>query len=405
MPNFDGGHYFLTALLPIGSPGGFVDDDGAVTSPVHLVRNALSVLPKARQSPSSDAHGLNSPFARSTRTHFARFVVIDDVAFNGRVPLNALRVAIDRARRDPRIHGPSDQLSSPYLLFCADFDAASGDEAELRGYLVELWRVMELELRSVLRHCHDFGRVKDADGFASYVIQGQIETTMPFNDYWADGAPFLPKPQAKPDAGSIPWAPLLGVIAVILLAPLAMAWTNVLLESHPWWSGVVKGLIGLAAALALLVLSIPLLARVDDAPSGEKVLTLAAAIVVAAMLYIAHQTSMALGGGDRAPTGIVNGLASLFAGIAVVGVAIAAVLAVLLRFVVRRSTVPFPAAPDSDLPSILKALYLQQRFQDFAIAAQGQSDGALHAAFGRFLADHKPGDLLKPTQDPGVVRS
>ena len=66
---------------------------------------------------------------------------------------------------------------------------------------------------------------------------------------------------------------------------------------------------------------------------------------------------------------------------------------------------PFPAAPDSDLPSVLKALYLQQRFQEFAVAEQGAGDAALHAAFGRFLAKHRPDDLGWPTQEAGVVRS
>jgi hypothetical protein len=49
MPNFDGGHYFLTALLPIGGPD---IEDVAGPSPAHRVREALSVLPKARQTPS-----------------------------------------------------------------------------------------------------------------------------------------------------------------------------------------------------------------------------------------------------------------------------------------------------------------------------------------------------------------
>jgi hypothetical protein len=62
MPNFNGGHYFLTVLLPIGGPdadpgpnvgGGPDAHDPAGPSPAHRVREALSVLPKARQTPSS----------------------------------------------------------------------------------------------------------------------------------------------------------------------------------------------------------------------------------------------------------------------------------------------------------------------------------------------------------------
>ncbi len=70
----------------------------------------------------------------------------------------------------------------------------------------------------------------------------------------------------------------------------------------------------------------------------------------------------------------------------------------------RRGATPFPKTPDSDLPSILKALYLQQRFQDFAITAQGKGDAALLSAFKDFLDEHKPGDP-ELTQEPGTVRA
>ena len=38
----------------------------------------------ALQTPATEHIGLNSPFARDGRTHFARFAVIDDAAYNGR---------------------------------------------------------------------------------------------------------------------------------------------------------------------------------------------------------------------------------------------------------------------------------------------------------------------------------
>ena len=52
MPNFDGGHYFLTAILPIDN-GGVFQHAGVVSSPVNLVRDALEALPTALQSPST----------------------------------------------------------------------------------------------------------------------------------------------------------------------------------------------------------------------------------------------------------------------------------------------------------------------------------------------------------------
>lgn len=66
---------------------------------------------------------------------------------------------------------------------------------------------------------------------------------------------------------------------------------------------------------------------------------------------------------------------------------------------------PLPPAPDSDLPAILKALHVQQRFAFLAESAQGLSEDGLHAAFAAFLADVRPGDLAHPTQPPGVIRS
>ena len=65
----------------------------------------------------------------------------------------------------------------------------------------------------------------------------------------------------------------------------------------------------------------------------------------------------------------------------------------------------FPPAPDSDLPSVLKALHVQQRFAFFAEAVQGMDADALHASFGQWVSGVRPADLDSPTQAPGVIRS
>lgn len=70
----------------------------------------------------------------------------------------------------------------------------------------------------------------------------------------------------------------------------------------------------------------------------------------------------------------------------------------------RAGAKPFPPFPDSDLPTVLKALHLQQRFARFAEAHQLDEPQALHAAFAGFLAETRPHDP-EPTQPPGVVRS
>ncbi|MDP8916586.1 MAG: hypothetical protein M3M95_05200, partial [Pseudomonadota bacterium] len=68
----------------------------------------------------------------------------------------------------------------------------------------------------------------------------------------------------------------------------------------------------------------------------------------------------------------------------------------------REAERPYPRPSDADLPAVLKALYLQQRFSSFAVEVQGATPEALHARFGEFLKQHRPGDPA-PTQPPGVV--
>ena len=189
MPNLDGGHYFLTALLPIDNKRIF-RENGVVSAAVDLVREALEVLPTALQSPATEEIGIESPFARSQHTHFARLFVIDNPAYNGRDSVNTLASLVQKV--DLLQAQPVDKLACPYLVFVADFDPQGPDEP--RAYLKELWGVAHRELSSVLAHCYTFTRDITADGFADLVIKGQVETTLPFNDYWTIAPPFPTMP-------------------------------------------------------------------------------------------------------------------------------------------------------------------------------------------------------------------
>jgi hypothetical protein len=93
----------------------------------------------------------------------------------------------------------------------------------------------------------------------------------------------------------------------------------------------------------------------------------------------------------------------LYVAAAPVGLAVGAWAA--YRVVMARGAKPFPVAPDSSLPSVLKGLYLKQRFTGFAIANQEADAEALHAAFGAFLAATDPENLVEPTQPPGVIEA
>ncbi len=314
MPNFDGGHYFLTVLAPIETQR-LVEHDGLRSSAVHMVQSALATLPTARQTEATEWLHLGSPFARSTRTHFARFAVLNDTIYNGRDPENALAIAL--LGPNPVLPLPFDRLTTPFLMLAIDFDAASGDPAEVKAYLAELWHLMEAELTAVFRYCVGFGQVRDGASFADYIVGCQVETTMPFNDYWTEAPPLTSILNT-----------LIGMAVFVVVLGVIAGWAMIG-AGVPWGCAVVTALIG----------------------------TIIVALVAAYVM------------------------------------------------IMQKGQMPFPAAPHSDLLSVLKSLYLQQRFTRFAIETQGLDDAALHERFGKFLADHKPDDPTGPTQPPGVVRT
>jgi hypothetical protein len=219
MPNLDGGHYFFTALLPIDNHG-IVEHGAFKSSPVHMVRDALEALPTALQTLESEKIGIQSPFARSLRTHFARLFVIDAPAYNGRDNPGTLRSLIDKV--DLLQAQPVDRLSCPYLAFVADFDPAGDGSGEPRSWLEELWRVAQPELCSVFQYCYQFDANGDGAAFADFVLKGQVETTMPFNDYWIVSPPPLPNLAANalvvPLVGAAVLAAVLGVAGAIAVA-------------------------------------------------------------------------------------------------------------------------------------------------------------------------------------------
>jgi hypothetical protein len=314
MPNIDGGHYFLSLLAPVRL-GETALPDGRLTTHSHILREELSTLPTAQQSEVSAATGLNSPFARCTRTHFLRLVVIDQPMFNGRDPANPL---VNAARKvDPLVHQKFDVLSRPWLLLAADFDRRP-DEPDngLTSWAEGLWHQAEPEMRAIFSHCHGFEQVESAAAFAGFVRRCQVETTMSFNDYWP-GRPPLKAESIRRVA--------IGTLAVAAGAT-ALLWALLRPESLWWLLPLV--LVGLVAGVG------------------------------AAIWRLWHV-------GKK----------------------------------------PFPPAPDSDLPNVLKALHVQQRFGFLAEAVQGMAPQALHRSFGDWLAEVRPSDVAGPTQPPGVIRS
>lgn len=312
MPSFDGGHYFFTAIVPICNDG-IVEHEGLKSSPIHMVREALETLPTALQSRAAEKVGIQSPFARSNRTHFARLVVLDQPFFNGRDRGDAIAAAI--MNTDLLASEPVDQLACPYLLVIFDFDPVDpSGKGEPRAYLEELWTLMPVELTAIFRYAYGFSNVVDAKTFADLLIDCELETTMPFNDYWTVAPPF-----ASLSIGTLIAPPAIGGVVGIALT----FW-----QRWPWGAGV------------LLVV-----------------------LLVLAGLLIDY------------------------------------------FWVMNRARKPFPSAPDSTLRHVLKGLYLQQAFARFVGMQQGADPSKLAAAFRDFLAEHDPGNLDRPTQAPGVIRT
>jgi hypothetical protein len=330
MPTYDGGHYFLTALVPIRTD--VVKDGTAVTSPVHALRKHLSMMATAAQTLACG--GGQSPFAGNRLNHFVRLVVIDDVAYNGRETRDTLLTA---ASGDNLMDAqPHDHLTCPFLLFAVDFDAKSAADDERNAYLRELWNTMEEDLRGIFTFCQGFdSRVRDAATFAAYIADCQLETTMSFNDYYVDSLnlPVWPAKVyiwgAKVSGGAL----ALGLIATLILF-VAELFTPSLQSELRY-----------AVALAFV-----------------------GAVGLAAVGLTAYATLMAAG------------------------------------------AKPFPAAPDSDLPTVLKALHLQRAFTRFAIDSQMLAVGKdapsaqkLYDDFAAFTTANKPHDLDAPAQAPGVI--
>lgn len=242
MPNFDCGAYFLSTLIPVKTNA--VDDaqTGVQTSPVHQLRAALAKLETAQQTPY--CKGV-SPFAKNTRNHFARLVIIEDVAYVGRKPINALITVLTELLLPPRLHinpvkpQAQDHLTCPFLFFSADFDAKSGDDSERDSYLKELWATSSGELKEIFRHCLRFDEVTDADSFAQYIARCQVRTTMPFHDYFMDGVPIKDKPDSLyPQEGRLPEISIwryTGVFLVVAAAVYLLLQTIWVSSSHLLW--------------------------------------------------------------------------------------------------------------------------------------------------------------------------
>lgn len=239
MASIDGSHYFLTALVPVRRAW-VKGKHGQTTAPIIQLREKLTRMPTAMQTPERTRGGQISNFSKSTLTHFARFAVIDRLGYNG-------YVAADPVAQSLGLQHPvesREELKRPYLLFAAEFDAPSGSRSyDLAVYLRELWDVMHDDLVEIFQHCIGFDRekVSTAAEFINYIKACEIDTTMPFNAYYLD-------PPALPSL--TPRGLLIGAGAAGVVAGGGVWWLM-----HRWLPVLAIGL-GILAALAAAILFI-----------------------------------------------------------------------------------------------------------------------------------------------------
>ena len=99
-----------------------------------------------------------SPLARVPGTHFARWVILDDVVYEG-----------GRQRRDA--------LKASRLLFTSNFDGP------LDAYLEALRTEMGEDADAVWGHCSGYPGRADAPAFAAYFRNHQLESALFFGAY------------------------------------------------------------------------------------------------------------------------------------------------------------------------------------------------------------------------------
>lgn len=135
--NISGQAYSLTVLTPI--------IDGHET---HLAQH-LNALPSGDQSPLASVPG----------THFARWVVIDDVIYEG------------------PDQGDRDHLRHPRLLFTSNLDG------DLDPYLEALRTGLGESADTIWGHCLGYPGRADAGAFHRYIRDHQIDSSLFFAAY------------------------------------------------------------------------------------------------------------------------------------------------------------------------------------------------------------------------------
>ena len=385
MPSHEAGFYQLTALLPIKTglytnlpcQENVSDPSDGTQSYAHHLKDYLNQLSdsflKNIDPPVSELDNLHL-FDHTRCTHFARFVVVDQLFYNGRRRndslidfLRTLVAGKDLLSEKDRI----DALESPYLLIAIDFDCHPSSTSCVQDYLSELWPYAREELTKIFHHCEGFSlpsppqdqRILEAHtqychayhSVERLLLSHEVETTYPFSAYfwvadkvqrWNPSTDQLSPSEFKNRWGLI----IVGILPFILLV------------------------------MALLVLAICFVSLFFN------------------LLYDTALSQVNLSDFYQAlnPLGLIG-----FGGLAIASVVL---FMFAWRYFINSANMPMSQIDGVDLKSIAKSLYLQEKFLEMYGDWQ-ESDrfnkGRIRQRFASFLDDHKPSDSHSPSLQPG----
>jgi hypothetical protein len=109
-------------------------------------------------------NGAESPLARVSATHSARWVIVQRLPYFG-------------------LPASPDSLKSAYLLFTSNFDGTFDD------YLASLVAAMPDTIQAIWRHCVGFPGAVALDTFRDYIVRCQVPTTFLFGAYPSTSCP------------------------------------------------------------------------------------------------------------------------------------------------------------------------------------------------------------------------
>jgi len=245
---FDGATYVLTSLIPISNktfgstreqPANkatasqseivpteheeacIVDHEQPLSS-LQYLREILTGLPTSNDFPDNISDAVKqwkAPASRNGRTHFMRWVVINDLNYNGRPRQSTLKEWIDSLLGHELTDAQQqDRLSRPMLLFNVIFDTKDGSDQSVDNYLQGLWSCMKPELKHILPCLAGFEPDNGCSSFVSLIKRHQIQPAFSWQDYqWQEDSP---------TKGRLGTAVLSSAAVAVIIVLVAMHWAT-----------------------------------------------------------------------------------------------------------------------------------------------------------------------------------